>query len=420
MKKLSKKGINLLKSNKLLVQNFSYLSLIHVFNMLVPLFAYPYLIRVLGNETYGLIVFAQAIVGYFIVIIGFGFNISATKEISVNRDNKEKLSEIASSVIILKGALLFISMLVFAVIIQFIDQAAPYKILFLFTFILCFSEWLMPLWFFMGIEKMKYITLLNVVSQSIFLILVFVVIKSKSDYLFYPLILGVGGITSGLIGLYIVFKKHEIRFVFPKTSALKARLVDSVPIFSSNLSLKMYLGSNKVIIGSFLSMQEVAFYDLGEKFLNLLKIPITIISQVLFPKMANNFNKELLLKLIKIIAFGTILLTVILEFISIYIIELFAGKEMIGAVGAVNILLLSVTPLVISNLLGVQTLLACGYNKQFFKVVFSALCVYVLYIVFCYYLNMLNLYTICISYLLVEVYMLIHFYMIIRKLKILK
>lgn len=420
MKKLSKKGINLLKSNKLLVQNFSYLSLIHVFNMLVPLLAYPYLIRVLGKETYGLIVYAQAIVGYFIVIIGFGFNISATKEISVNRDNKEKLSEIASSVIILKGALLSISMLVFAVIIQFIDQAAPYKILFLFTFILCFNEWLMPLWFFMGIEKMKYITLLNVVSQSIFLILVFVVIKSKSDYLFYPLILGVGGITSGLIGLYIVFKKHEIHFVFPKTSALKARLIDSLPIFSSNLSLKMYLGSNKVIIGSFLSMQEVAFYDLGEKFLNLLKIPITIISQVLFPKMANNFNKELLLKLIKVIAVGTILLTVILEFISIFIIEIFAGKEMIGAVGAVNILLLSVTPLVISNLLGVQTLLACGYNKQFFKVVFSSLCVYVVYIAFCYYLNMLNLYTICISYLLVEVYMLIHFYSIIRKLKILK
>lgn len=420
MKKISNKAVKLLKTNKLLVQNFSYLSLIHVFNMIVPLLAYPYLIRVLGKETYGLIIFAQAIVGYFVVIIGFGFNISATKEISVNRNDNSKLSEIVSSIIILKGVLLFISFIIFAVIIQFVDQAAPFRSLFLLTFVLCFSEWLMPLWFFMGIEKMKYITLLNVISQSIFLTLIFVIIKSEADFLYHPMIIGIGGITSGLIGLYIVFKKHNIHFVLPKLSALKIRLVDSLPIFSSNLSLKMYLGSNKVIIGSFLSMQDVAFYDLGEKFLNLLKIPITIVSQVLFPKMAHNFNKKLVLKLIKIIAIGTIIITLILEYFSFNIIKLFAGTDMIGAVSAVNILLLSVTPLVISNLLGVQTLLAKGYNKEFFKVVFSSLIVYLTYIVFCYFTGLLNLYSICISYVIVELYMLIHFYAIVKKLKLLK
>lgn len=420
MKKKLGKVFELLKANKLVVQNFSYLTLLHVFNMFVPLLAYPYLIRVLGNETYGLLVFAQAIVGYFIVIIGFGFNISATKEISIHRSDKQKLSEIASSIIILKGALLFASFLIFNVIIQFIDQASPYKNLFLLTFVLCISEWLMPLWFFMGIEKMKYITLLNVVSQSIFLTLVFVIIKSEGDYLFYPMIMGIGTITSSVMGLYIVFKKHDIHFILPKYNALKARLIDSLPIFSSNLSLKMYLGSNKVIIGSFLGMQEVAFYDLGEKFLNLLKIPITIISQVLFPKMAHNFNKKLVLKLIKIVAIGTILITLLLEYFSSNIIEFFAGAEMLGAVSAVNILLLAVTPLVISNLLGVQTLLAKGYNKEFFKVVFSSLIVYLTYIVFCYFTGLLSLYSICISYVIVEIYMLTHFYIIVNKLKLLK
>ena len=64
--------------------------------MLIPLLSYPYLIRVLGKETYGIIIFAQAIVGYFVILIGFGFNISATKEISINRDDKKKVSEIVS------------------------------------------------------------------------------------------------------------------------------------------------------------------------------------------------------------------------------------------------------------------------------------------------------------------------------------
>ena len=420
MKKLTDKALGLLKANKILVQNFSYLSLIHVFNMLVPLLAYPYLIRVLGKESYGLVVFAQAIVGYFVVIIGFGFNISATKAISINRNDKHKLNEIVSSVILLKGILLFISLLLFTVTIQFVDQAAPYKVLFYFTFVLCISEWLMPIWFFLGIENMKYITLLNVVSQSIFLALIFVFIRNESDYLFYPIIMSSGPIIASIIGLYIVFKTHHISFTFPKKSVLKFYLIDSLPIFSSNLSLKMYLGSNKVIIGSFLGMQDVAYYDLGEKFLNLLKIPITIISQVLFPKMAHSFNKNLLLKLIKIIAIGTVMLTMALEYFTSTIIKFFAGTDMLGATTAVNILLLSVTPLVISNLLGVQTLLAKGYNKEFFKVVFSSLIVYLSYIAFCYLTNNLNLYTICISYVIVEVYMLVHFYLIVNKLKILK
>jgi PST family polysaccharide transporter len=251
-------------------------------------------------------------------------------------------------------------------------------------------------------------------------VLIFVFIRSEADYLIYPIIMSLGPITASIVGLYIVFKRHQIKFILPKKSILKFYFIDSIPIFSSNLSLKMYLGSNKVIIGSFLSMQDVAYYDLGEKFLNLLKIPITIISQVLFPKMAHSFNKYLIMKLIKIIAFGTIVLTLFLEYFSLAIIKLFAGVTMLGATTAVNILLLSVTPLIISNLLGVQTLLAKGYNKEFFKVVFSSLVVYLSYIALCYLINALNLYSICISYVIVEVYMLIHFYVIIKKLKLLK
>ena len=105
---------NILKNHSTILQNLSYISVLHLFNMLIPLLSYPYLIRVLGKETYGIIIFAQAIVGYFVILIGFGFNISATKEISINRDDKKKVSEIVSSVLIIKGILLvFFSNIIF-------------------------------------------------------------------------------------------------------------------------------------------------------------------------------------------------------------------------------------------------------------------------------------------------------------------
>ena len=79
--------ITKIRSNKVLVQNFSYLSALQIFNLLIPLITYPYLIRVVGKETYGLVVFAQAIIGYLVILTDFGFNISATREVSVSLES---------------------------------------------------------------------------------------------------------------------------------------------------------------------------------------------------------------------------------------------------------------------------------------------------------------------------------------------
>ena len=48
--------------NKTVLANFSYLSILQVFTILFPLLTYPYLLRVIGLELYGVIIFAQAII----------------------------------------------------------------------------------------------------------------------------------------------------------------------------------------------------------------------------------------------------------------------------------------------------------------------------------------------------------------------
>ena len=88
---------------------------------------------------------------------------------------------------------------------------------------------------------------------------------------FFPIVSAIGAISASVIALFIIFKKHKIPFVFPNFQTLKFYFKESIPIFTSNLSLKLYTGSNKIIIGMFLGMQEVAYYDLGEKLLNLLE-----------------------------------------------------------------------------------------------------------------------------------------------------
>lgn len=368
-----KKKISKLKEKvvqyKTLIQNFSYLSALQIFGMLIPLITYPYLIRVLGKETYGLVVFAQAIIGYLVILVGFGFNISATKEVSIHRDNKEKLSEIVSSVLLIKGGLFLISMVILLTLIFIIPQAQEYKALFFLTMWMCLYDVIFPMWYFQGIEQMKYITYITLFSRLTFVALIFVFIHSPVDYMYIPIINGIGALLAGITSLYIIFARHKVKFGLQSYQNLRFYFIDSIPIFISNVSASLYVVTNKVIVGAFLGMGEVAYYDLGEKITSILKIPQSILSQALFPKISKEKNISFIKQIFKVsIIINTVLFIFVLLF-SKQIVVLLGGQQMLNAVIVVNILAFSVPIIAMSNIFGIQLLIPFGYKKTFSKII---------------------------------------------------
>ena len=372
--------------------------------MLIPLITYPYLIRVLGKEKYGLVVFAQAIIGYLSILVSLGFNVSATKKVSVFRNDKNKLNEIFSSVLILKSYLFLISLVVLAILLIYIPMAHGYESLFLLSMTACINDVLYPSWYFQGIERMKYITYLTLVSRLTFMVLIFFLIKSPSDYIWVPAIYGIGYIVSGIISSYIVFVKHKIRFYFQPVKTLKIHLFDSFPIFVSNVSVVLYISTNKVITGALLGMEQLAYYDLAEKIIIVLKTPINILGTTLFPKFNHDKNLGFAKKILRLSWAGNVILFLLTLIFSKNIVLILGGPAMEHAFVIVNILAITIPVIAISNLLILSMLLPFNKERSVLFIVFSTALLYIISILLLILLDKFTLINISILLVIIELW----------------
>jgi len=367
-----------ISSHKQLVSNFASLSVLQGLNYIFPLITFPYLVRILGTEKFGLLMFAQAFITYFSVITEYGFNLSATKDISIHRDNHNKTTEIFSSVMLLRTILMLFSFLLLCICIFSFEKFSQDKKIYLLTFGIIIGQVLFPIWFFQGMEKMKYITYLNLFTKSVFTIAIFIFIKQQSDYYLVPVIISIGSIFSGIWALFLIKKEFNISFKFQKFNTLKHHLKKSHFLFISNIALSVYSASTTVILGLVTNNAVVGYYAAAGKIIHAFNNLITPITQVLYPfissKVANSKTEGLLFirKLVKYIGLFTFALSIFIFFGADFLVNLLLGTQYHNSVVALKIL--SALPFItgLNNIFGIQTMITFGKEKAFSNILITA------------------------------------------------
>ena len=378
----------LYKRNYNIFQNLTYITLLQLFVMVTPLITYPYLIRVLGKELYGWVITAQIMASYCSVFIDFGFKSVSAKHISIWRHDKNKVSEIVSSILFIQWLIWIVCFIIYLLIIYLIPSYREHIWLFIFSFGLTFNELLFPQYYFQGIEKMKYITLLNVVIRLVFVILIFFVVHSADDYVYVPLLSAIGYILGGIWALYIIFVKHKICFHFPSCSSVAFYLKDASPIFFTDVICTIKDKLNYLLLGGCVGMKEVAIYDLGSKFTNVLVKPANIIATVLFPKMAKERNLMIFKKVAMWLFLGISILVVILNIFLPQIVHFFMSDK----IDLTPIRIYSIAPVILglSSLISSNLIIALGYNRYMLYSIIFTTCIYLSLLAMFYWMGYLN------------------------------
>lgn len=313
---------------KIIIKNFSYLTLMKFFNLGFKFLLVAYLIRVLGKNNYGIVTWLDSIIQYFIMIVNFGFNIYAAKYIVDLKDNKKKINTLVSAIFYIKTLLFAVSIIaIFS--LSFLSKFSPYQEIFILLIFTAFGEVLFPIWFFQGKENLKPATIIVFFSRLILILITVFFVKNNTDIKTYVVALVISSITMGSLGISYLFKYYDFKLVKVSIDELLFFTKESIPFFIGRFLSLVFNAGTIYLIGEYCNWDQVAGFDISLKIVMIGVIPFEMLQQAVFPTIARTKNKLLLKKLVYgSFSLGTVI-ALIIFFLSEYLMLFIGDKDML-------------------------------------------------------------------------------------------
>lgn len=346
---------------KNLIENFISLSILKIIGYIFPLITLPYLSKIIGVNGFGEIAFATSVIVFFETITDFGFNYTATRDIARNRDDIKKISIIFTDVFFSKLLLMFVSVILFLILVHTIPFFHEKRTILYLTFLYIPGHIIFPEWFFQAIEKMKFITLINFISKLLFTVLVFIVIKNENDYIYQPVLVSLGYLLSGIISLLIIFYNYNIRIVKTSFSNIIETIKGSYNMFISLIMPNLYTNLSVIMLRYFCGETATGIYSSGYKFIDLCNQISQVFSRTFYPFLSRKIDKHTIY--VKISGIISILMSFLMFISAEFLINFFYTSDFKHSVIVIKIMSISPFFLFLMNTYGVNFLVLKG--KEF-------------------------------------------------------
>lgn len=365
------------KYNKL-VENIISLFTIKGLEYILAFITFPYLVRVLQVENFGAVVFTQGIIQYFVLFTDYGFNLLGPREIAQHDSIKERGKIFASIfcaklILLLISTIVFICMLIGAKYINDIDIT-----LYSVVYLMVIGNVIFPIWFFQGIQQMRYITIVNIIGRFLSVVCIFYFVKAPSDYILAGLFQAIVPLIAGICSWIILWKKYREVFILPKFQSVKQIFIDAWEIFTSTIAINLYTASNIVFLGLLTNNTIVGYFSGAQKIIQNINQLISPVTQAIYPyvsKTASNSKNEalkFLRKIVLILGGGNFIGSILIFIFAEWIVDILLGAGYEQSVLLLRILAFLPFIISLSNIFGIQTMLVFGMKKQFNKILLSA------------------------------------------------
>lgn len=369
-----------LKENKFVIKNIKVNAILNVIytlvNMLFPLLTYPYISRILGATNLGKVNFFISVANYAILFASLGLNTYGIRAIAKVRDDKMKLAKTTKELITLNMYITIVVMIIYISLAVLVSKFRSNVPLVVINGIWIITTPLGMNWLYSGLEQYTYITKRTVFFKIVSLILIFVFVRTSSDYTNYAAILVFAN-----VGAYFLNYLNANRIVpkyYKRDLEYKKHLKPTLILFASALAISVYTNLDMIMLGFIRGDKQVGLYTVAVKAQTVLLSIVNALSTVLLPRLSfyisqkriKEFNR-ILRKSIAVILLLTISLSAFFIIVAPECIAILGGKGYEGAILSMQILMPILVISGFSNITGNQILIPQGKDVAFMKAVIS-------------------------------------------------
>lgn len=378
--------------NKKSVNNGMWMYLLQIFNTVVPLITLPYITRILGSSKYGVFSIAINIIGYMQVVVEYGFGMSATRKVALSDKNYDETNRTFTSVLFSRMilALACIVVAIIYILLNKNDKTLHFCLIVLLISLLGYC--VQQNWLFQGMQEMKYISIVNIVSRTISVILIFTWVKSQDDLVLYCMLYAISPFLSGFLSFILAKIKYKVRIIKIQKKDIILELKSGWYVFTTQLSSKVFGAIGITFLGVFAESSEVGIYSAIQKIPNVIMLAWMPISQVMYPisskKMQESFKEgEKFLRKVKLFILPLFIVGVgIIIVSSKLVVSIAFGEEYAEYYYWIIPQLIWLIVSINNNFWGIQTLLGSGHDKEYSKCFqWSVLCTIVFNLIFIYF-----------------------------------
>lgn len=359
------------------IKDVFYLIALQGLNYIAPLIVLPYLMVTLGAEKFGYIGFSLAVCQYLMLIVDFGFNLSATKRIALSKENQSELNKIFSATVYAKMGLLFVSFLIL-IMVSLIPQFAVYRSAMFVMFLSVVGNAFLFIFLFQGLGQIRWVSIVNAIAKLSILPITFLLVKTPNDYLWAAFVQSLVSIVAAAISLLIIYKNKWVRLVDFDKLTMIGEMKEGFPLFLSSAATSIYTACFILILGLFATPKEVGCYSAADRVMRALCYLVLVpILQSFYPKVsrmakiATKQAESLIRKLLIVVLLGMGCVCCIMFFGSYFVVQLL-GREYEGTQTLFKIM--AFVPLFVGagGVIGQLKLLAMGneYDKKHFQQVY--------------------------------------------------
>ena len=359
---------------KQIVENFFSLSILNGLNVLLPLITLPYILHVVGRANYGAYSYIYVIVQYVILFSTYGFNFSVTKQISQCRDDDESVLRIYNAVTAGKVLIAAFLSVVLLLCGKYVFKSEEGTRMFVYGLGMVIGDVLTPIWLFQGMEKMKYMTIVNASSKILFTILIFVIVQESEDYQLLILLNSCGYLLAGLLSLILVYRQFHLRLHWTRWSDILVQLKEGSVVFGSTFGMNLYRNANVIILKQFVTDDIVGLYSAAEKVVKGFQSLISPAAQALFPHLSLRFKGQSVYEQMRMLRRVSIPFTavVLLVTIGVYLLaplisDVLCGKDFVACVPLIRIMTLVLLFGEVNYLVGIVGLVNMDGQRYFFQ-----------------------------------------------------